>query len=108
MSFSVCRMLGSFLMESTIHGLRYLVLTRAAFYRLLWLVAILCSISLAFTLVYFNVLNFKRSPTVVTTVDEYGVKVCCKSFLNNDKAKIKLSLKNLKRSNYQGGPPSQS
>lgn len=68
-------MLTTFLEESTIHGLRYLVVAKKAFEKSVWFVAILASLAAACTIVYFNVMNWRNSPIVVTNIEEYSIIV---------------------------------
>ena len=71
------KMVSTFLEESSIHGLRYLVETRHPAARLAWLVAICACVGAASVIVYLNVASWEDSPVVVTTVKTAMAKVCC-------------------------------
>ena len=65
-------MKGRFLEETTIHGLKYLTISRNSFERIIWLLAILCSLSLCTVIVCLNVRNWQLSPTVVSIEGKSG------------------------------------
>lgn len=72
---SSATMIRPFLRESTIHGLKYLDLCQGWVERLLWSICITSSLVTASIIVYLNVLNWQRSPVVVTNIEEYGILV---------------------------------
>lgn len=63
------------LQESNIHGFKYLVLTKHPVPRCIWFVAIQSALVAACIIVHLNIRNFRNSPTVVTSVEEFDIKV---------------------------------
>ena len=65
---------GSFLEASSIHGLYYLSTTRGLA-RLLWLLCVAISLSLAAAIIVVTVLGWESNPTVIANVENVPVKV---------------------------------
>ncbi len=61
--------LHEFLNSSTIHGLRYLVISRSPLIKLLWLASITFCVAAASAIIYLNVANWSNTPAVVTKVN---------------------------------------
>ena len=68
-------MLSTFVSESSIHGVKYLVEAKHAISKFLWLVCICASFTAAFVFIYQNIINWNNSPAVVTSVRTALVKV---------------------------------
>ena len=67
-------MFKSFLLETSIHGLKYLVASKNSLCKLLWLMSIVGSFTAASVIIYFNVVDWNNSPAVVTSVDTVEVE----------------------------------
>ncbi len=68
-------MIASFLQESSIHGLRYLVEAKSSLVKTIWFVCIAACVTASFVIIYYNVVNWHNSPAVVTSVYPSLVKV---------------------------------
>ncbi len=68
-------MLYQFLSETTIHGLRYLVVAKTLLVRLVWAVVILISAALAVAFIYLNIKRWLDSPSIITSVRPVSVMV---------------------------------
>ncbi len=61
-------LLKTFLRHSSIHGLRYLTEAKGWVPKLLWMLCIMASCSVAVVMIYCNVSDWENSPTVVSSV----------------------------------------
>ena len=68
-------MLREFLLETSIHGLRYLAVSTNTLVRLTWAACVATSAAAAAVVIYYNVANWENSPTVVTSVKPALVEV---------------------------------
>ncbi len=67
--------MSSYARYSTIHGLVYLVESKSAAAKLLWLTCIVASAIAAAALIVGNFVNWRSQPAVVTKVDFNAVQV---------------------------------
>ena len=67
-------MLGEYLRQSSVHGLRYLSESKGTAFRLVWFACIAASFSLATYTIYHNILNWEDSPAIITKAQPVLIK----------------------------------